>query len=92
MADEKRTKLEYAPKTTKPSIEEVCENLQDGLMSVAGHAEVTLHKLRNAVRGKKAAIAAELGADNAKALQAAYGHLKAFVECVKGITLDELPE
>ena len=86
------TKLEYRRKTTPPRIESVCENIQQEVDLLAGRATGTLQRLQSIVKGNRAAIVAELGAENAKALQAVYGHAKALVEAARGVTIGNLPE
>ena len=60
------------------------------LSSVIGHADSSLHQIRNVVRGHRAAITAELG-DDAAAFLTTYDKLKEAIETAKEIAVEELP-
>jgi len=90
--ENKMTKLDYESGTQVPVIELKCEKIKERLMSVVWIAEPVLQQVRNLVRGQKAAIVAELGADNATALLAVYTKLKEAVEAGKGVTIEDIPE
>ena len=83
--------LNYSQSTTTPDIENTCKEINDELMALVGTVETKLHKVRNLVRGQRAAIVAELGNDNATALQAVYTKLKEAVEAAKDVTLEDMP-
>ena len=60
------------------------------LSSVVGHAEGSLHSIRNIVRGNRPAIVSEIGSD-AAALLTVYTKLKEAIEAAKEITVEDLP-
>ena len=84
-------KMDYMS-TQKPEIESTCDQIQDALLQTVSVAVPALQRVRNFVRGNKAAIVAEIGNDNATALQTVYTKLKEAVEAANGVVIEDLPD
>lgn len=79
------------PQIQQSEAEAAARNIREIASSLLGHAESALQQIRMLVRGKRAAVAAELGGD-ATILLTVYTKLKEAVEAGKEISLEGLPE
>ena len=64
--------------------------IREIVRDMLGMADTGLKRIRMHVRGKRSAVAAELGADAATMLTV-YNKLKDAIEAGKSVTIDDLP-
>lgn len=76
--------------TQEQIITNASNDIRGKISQIVQLADIRLTEIRNIVRGRRAAIATELG-DDAADMLTVYTKLKEAIETAKQITVDELP-
>ena len=79
------------PQVQQTPTEAAAKSVREIAASIISHADTGLQQIRNLVRGKRAAVATELGAD-AAAMLTVYNKLKDAVEAAADTSVEEIPD
>ena len=79
------------PQVQQTEAEAAAVSIRRIVAGVIAHTETGIGQIRDLVRGKRAAVAAELGGD-AAAMLTVYNKLKDAVEAAAGVTIEDIPD